>query len=46
LLHARTCDALADYCAKWPNDACCKDAMIAARACAVACRACGSKEAA
>ena len=45
-LHAVTCDAFADYCAKWPNEACCREAMIAARACAVACRACGTKEAA
>jgi hypothetical protein len=45
-LHAVTCDAFADYCAKWPNEACCKDAMIAARACAVACRVCGTKVAA
>ena len=36
----------ADYCAKWPNDSCCKEAMNAARACAVACRACSIKGAA
>lgn len=46
LLHAETCDALAECCAKWPNEACCRDAMAAARACASACRACGSKAAA
>ena len=46
LLHAETCDTFADCCAKWPTEACCKDAMAAARACAVACRACGSKAAA
>jgi hypothetical protein len=45
-LHAVTCDAFADYCAKWPNEACCKEAMTAARACAVACRAGARKEAA
>jgi hypothetical protein len=45
-LHATTCDAFADYCAKWPGEACCKEAMIAARACAVACRACEIQEAA
>ena len=45
-LHAVTCDAFADYCAKWPNESCCKEAMTAARACAVACRACSTKEAA
>jgi hypothetical protein len=39
-LHALTCDAFADYCAKFPNEACCREAMIAARECAVACRAC------
>ena len=43
-LHAVTCDAFADYCAKWPNEACCKEAMIAARKCAEACRACGTKK--
>jgi hypothetical protein len=46
LLHAETCDAFADCCAKWLNDACCRDAMTAARACAVACRACGTRAAA
>jgi len=46
LLHALTCDAFADYCAKWPNVACCAEAMTAARACAVACRSCARKEAA
>jgi hypothetical protein len=46
LLHARTCEAFADYSANWPNNACCKEAMTAARACAVACRACGIKQAA
>jgi len=45
LLHARTCDAFADYCAKCPNEACCKEAMAAARACAAACRACASEAA-
>jgi hypothetical protein len=45
-LHAITCDALADYCAKWPNEACCREAMTAARECAVACRACETQEAA
>ena len=45
-LHAITCDGLADYAAKWPNDPCCKEAMNAARACAAACRACGTKGAA
>jgi len=45
-LHGLTCDALADQCAKWPNDACCKEAMNAARACAIACRACSAKGAA
>jgi hypothetical protein len=45
-LHAATCDAFADYCAKWPREACCQEAMKAARACAVACRACTTKEAA
>src|SRR5262245_1885042 len=24
-LHALACDAFADICAKWPNDACCKE---------------------
>jgi hypothetical protein len=37
-LHAVTCDAFADYCAKWPNEACCREAMEAARECAAACR--------
>ena len=37
-LHAATCDALADYCAKWRKKACCKAAMLAARECASACR--------
>ena len=46
LLHATACDDFADYCAQWPNEACCRDAMNAARACAVACRACSVKEAA
>ena len=46
VLHATTCDAFADDCAKWPAEACCKEAMIAARACAVACRICGNREAA
>ena len=46
LLHAETCDAFADSCAKWPNDACCRDAMKAALACAVACRSCRSMAAA
>jgi hypothetical protein len=45
-LHAVTCDAFADYSARWPNESCCKEAMMAARACAVACRACATKEAA
>ena len=45
-LHALTCDALADHAAKWPNDACCKEAMNAARACATACRACSTRGAA
>jgi hypothetical protein len=45
-LHAETCDAFADYCAKWPEEACCKEAMTAARACAVACRSCVTSEAA
>jgi hypothetical protein len=45
-LHAVTCDAFADYCAKWPNEACCQEAMTAARACAVTCRSCATKEAA
>jgi hypothetical protein len=45
-LHAVTCDAFADYCAKWPAEACCKEAMTAACACASACRACARKGAA
>lgn len=45
-LHALTCDSFADYCAKWPNDSCCKEAMNTARACAAACRACATKGAA
>jgi hypothetical protein len=45
-LHAVACDAFADYCAKWPNESCCKEAMTAARACAEACRACSRKDAA
>jgi len=45
-LHAATCEAFADYCAKWPADGCCREAMQAARACAVACRACAVPEAA
>jgi hypothetical protein len=45
-LHAVTCDAFADYCARWPKESCCREAMIAARACADACRACATKEAA
>jgi hypothetical protein len=45
-LHAVTCDAFADYCAKWPNETCCREAMIAARACAVTCRACATRDAA
>ena len=45
-LHAQTCDAFADYCAKWPKEACCREAMVAARACSKACRACAVKEAA
>jgi hypothetical protein len=45
-LHAVTCDAFADYCAKWPNESCCKEAMNAARACARACRSCATREAA
>jgi len=32
--------------AKWPHEACCREDMIAARACAVSCRACAMKEAA
>jgi hypothetical protein len=44
-LHARTCDALADYCAKWPDEPCCKEAMTTAQACADACRACSKKAA-
>lgn len=44
-LHALTCDAFADFCAKWPKEACCREASVAARACASACRAC-RKEAA
>ena len=39
-LHALTCDAFADYSARWPNDACCKEATNAARACAASCRSC------
>ena len=46
LLHATTCDDFADYCARWPNEACCRDGMYAARACAAACRACVVEEAA
>ena len=45
-LHAATCDAFAEYCAKWPKEACCHDAMIAARACSVACRVCATSRAA
>lgn len=45
-LHAVTCDAFADYCAKWPKERCCNEAMIAARACAKACRSCATREAA
>lgn len=45
-LHAVTCDAFADYCARWPTETCCKEAMTAARACAIACRACATKDAA
>lgn len=45
-LHAVTCDAFADYCAKWPTESCCKEAMMAARACAAECRACSRKGAA
>jgi hypothetical protein len=45
-IHAVACDAFADYCAKWPQQICCREAMIAARACAVACRACQTREAA
>ena len=41
-LHASTCDALADFCEKWPDDACCHEAMVAARACARACRVCAT----
>jgi hypothetical protein len=37
-LHAATCDAFADCCAKWRKKACCKAAMLAARECATACR--------
>jgi hypothetical protein len=36
-LHAATCDAFADHCAKWRKKACCKAAMVAARECATAC---------
>lgn len=46
LLHATACDDFADCCAKWPNKACCREAMNAARACAAACRACAVREAA
>jgi hypothetical protein len=45
-LHAVTCDDFADYCARWPHEYCCKEAMNAARACAAACRACSTREAA
>jgi hypothetical protein len=45
-LHAVTCDALAEYAAKWPGESCCREALAAARACAVACRACATKAAA
>jgi hypothetical protein len=45
-LHAKACDAFADACAKWPMEACCHDAMVAARACSVACRVCATRRAA
>jgi hypothetical protein len=45
-LHAVACDNFADFCAKWPNEGCCHEALTAARACAIACRACEVKEAA
>jgi len=45
-LHATTCEAFADYCAKWPKENCCKAAMLAARACARACRLVGTGQAA
>jgi len=46
LLHATACEDFARYCAKWPDEACCRDAMLAARTCAAACRACAVREAA
>ena len=45
-VHAVSCDAFADYCARWPNESCCQEAMIAARACAIACRSCSTGQAA
>jgi hypothetical protein len=45
-LHAKACEAFAEYCAKWPHDFCCHEAMLAARACAVACRVCATSKAA
>lgn len=45
-LHAVACDALAAECAHWPNEACCQEAMLAAQACAVACRSCSVRFAA
>lgn len=45
-LHAETCDAYADYCEKWPKKACCRSALLAARACASACRVVCTAEAA
>ena len=46
LLQATACDDFADCCVLWPDEACCRDAMHAARACAAACRACAVREAA
>jgi|SRR5687768_9437852 hypothetical protein len=45
-LHATSCDAFADYCAKMLQYECCRKAMDAARACAKACRECATKVAA
>ena len=45
-LHAASCDAFADYCARMLQYSCCNEAMNAARACAKACRTCASKVAA
>jgi hypothetical protein len=45
-LHAETCDAVVECCAEFPEETCCVEAMNAARACAEACRACTTREAA